>query len=182
MALNMREGDACAAAMPPTQVHPLKPQMRSTHSELFADLTEAEVQEIESLGTRIRLDGGDTLFDLGVSANSLYLIIQGRIALTMPMTVRGREQDVLVEERGPGQSVGWSALIPPHRFTLKGSAPLAAEILAIPRADLTAYLESHPAVGYRLSRNVATVVGQRLQVVQAMWLREVQRVATLTTT
>jgi CRP-like cAMP-binding protein len=154
--------------------------MRLTNSELFAGLTDAEAQEIESLGTLTRLAGGDTLFDLGVAADCLYLIVQGRIALTMPMTVRGREQDVLVEERGPGQTVGWSAFIPPHRFTLKASAPLTTEILAIPRTVLATHLESHPTVGYRVARNVAAVVGQRLQVVQAMWLREMQRVVTLT--
>jgi CRP-like cAMP-binding protein len=154
--------------------------MRLTQSELFAGLTDAEAEAIESLGALTRLNGGDTLFDLGAAADNLYLIVQGRVALTMPMTVRSRGQDVLVEERGPGQTVGWSALIPPHRFTLKAAAPLATEILAIPRTALSAHLESHPAVGYRVARNVAAVVGQRLQVVQAMWLREMQRVVTLT--
>ena len=112
--------------------------MRLAQSELFADLTDGEAKAIESLGVPIRLVGGDVLFDLGGVADSLYLVVQGRVALTMPITVRGREQDVLVEERGPGQTVGWSALIPPHRFTLKASAPLGTEVLAIPRTALSA--------------------------------------------
>jgi hypothetical protein len=31
-------------------------------------------------------------------------------------------------------------------------------------------------VGYAVTRNLAAVIGQRLQVFQAMWLREMQRV------
>lgn len=154
--------------------------MRLTQSELFADLTVIEAQTIEALGAPIRLTGGQTLFELGGVADHVYIIGQGRIVLTMPMTVRGQERDVLVEERGPGQTVGWSALIPPHRFTLKATAPLDTEVRAIPRAALTAFLETHPSVGYRVARNIAAVVGQRLQVVQAMWLREMQRLVTLT--
>jgi CRP-like cAMP-binding protein len=135
-----------------------------------------------SLGTSIRLGAGGVLFDLGSAADHLYLVKEGRLALTMPMMVRGREQDVLVEERGPGHTVGWSALIPPCRFTLKATAPLGAEVLAISRAALIAHLEAHPTVGCRVARNVASVVGQRLQIMQAMWLREMQRVVTLTLT
>ena len=45
---------------------------------------------------------------------------------------RGREEDVLIEEREAGQTLGWSALIPPHRFTLKATAPLDTDVLALP--------------------------------------------------
>jgi hypothetical protein len=36
-------------------------------------------------------------------------------------------------------------------------------------------LAAHPDTGYAVSLNLANVVGQRLQLFQAMWLREVQR-------
>lgn len=149
-------------------------------SELLAGLTPESTASVLALGTSLSLGAGDVLFDLGTDARHLYVVQQGRIALTLPMDVRGQEQDVLIEERGPGQTVGWSALIPPHRFTLKATAPLPTDLLALPRAALTEYLDAHPAVGYQVARNVAAVVGQRLQVFQAMWLRQMQRVVKLT--
>ena len=88
---------------------------------------------------------------------------------------------VLIEERAPGQPFGWSALIPPHRFTLKATAPLDTEVLAIPRTTLLQYFETHPDIGYIVTQNVAEVMGRRLQVFQAMWLREMQRVVELRT-
>ena len=36
-------------------------------------------------------------------------------------------------------------------------------------------LDAHPAAGYTVSLNLASVIGQRLHVFQAMWLREMQR-------
>jgi CRP-like cAMP-binding protein len=115
------------------------------------------------------------LFHLGGAAESIYLVVRGRLRLTLPMQVRSHEEDVLVEERASGQTVGWSALIPPCRFTLTASAPLEAEVIALSREALNGYFAAHPATGYAVSLNVSCVIGHRLQLFQAMWLREVQR-------
>ena len=95
------------------------------------------------------------------------------------MQVRGQDQDVLVEERTPGQTVGWSALIPPYRFTLRATAPLATEVISLPRAALCDHFLRHPEVGYMVTLNLAAVIGQRLQLFQAMWLREMERMVEL---
>jgi len=153
--------------------------MTTAQPDLLAGLAEDAAAGIVALGSRVSLAAGAVLFNLGDTADSLFLIERGRIALSMPMQVRGREEDLLVEERLPGQGLGWSALIPPHRFTLKATAPLETELLALPRSALLDYFAARPAVGYAVTRNLAAVVGQRLQVFQAMWLREMQRVVKL---
>jgi CRP-like cAMP-binding protein len=144
--------------------------------ELLKGLPDDEAARVAALGRWLRLSTGEVLFDLGAAADSIYLIRQGRIALTLPMQVGGRAEDVMVEERGPGQTVGWSALIPPHRFTLKASALLETELLVLGRQALLDHFATRPDAGYALITNVAAIVGQRLQVFQAMWLREMQRV------
>ena len=144
--------------------------------EFLNGLAPDEAGAVLALATRRRLEPGTVLFQLGDDAGSLYLIERGRIALTLPMQVHGREQDVMVEERTAGQTVGWSALIPPHHFTLKATAQVETEVLAISREALQAHLAARPAVGHTLTVNLASVIGQRLQVFQAMWLREMQRV------
>lgn len=128
-----------------------------------------------ALGAPIALSAGQVLFELGADAECLYLIRRGRIALTLPMQLGGRDEDIVIEEHVPGQTLGWSALVPPHRFTLKATAPLATEVLAFRRDDLLAYGAAHPDVGNVVALNIAAIIGQRLQVFQAMWLREMQR-------
>jgi CRP-like cAMP-binding protein len=147
--------------------------------DLLKGLTEEAVDETLALGSRISLDGGDELFRLGAEADCLYVVSRGRINLTLPMQVRGQEQDVLVEERTPGQTVGWSALIPPYRFTLRATAPLATEVISLPRTALCHHFLQQPEIGYMVTLNLAAVIGQRLQLFQAMWLREMERMVEL---
>jgi len=149
--------------------------MSHVEPELLKTLTPAEAEEVLALGSRVQLETGAELFSLGAPADHLYLVDRGRITLTLPMQVQGREQDVQVEERLPGQTVGWSGLIPPYRFTLKATALLPTEVIALSRSALLEHFARNPYVGYAITRNLAAVIGQRLQVFQAMWLREMQR-------
>ena len=149
--------------------------------ELLRGLSSAEADQVLALGEKITVPSGGSLFRLGDPADHLYLTQRGRIRLTLPMMVRGREEDILVEEKSPGEMVGWSAFVPPYRFTLSAIAPLETEVLALSREALSAFCDSSPAVGYKIGMNLANLVGQRLQLVQAMWMREMQRTVELRT-
>jgi CRP-like cAMP-binding protein len=144
--------------------------------DLLAGLDDRDVADVTALGRRLQLAAGEVLFRLGEDAASLYLIQSGQIMLAMPMQIGGAEQNVRIDERAAGQTVGWSTLIPPHRFTLTATAPVDTELLAFPRRSLLDYFEGHPQVGYTVAKNIAALVGERLQVFQAMWLREMQQI------
>ena len=146
-----------------------------TH-ELLNGLTSAETEEVLGLGTSLLVPAGTELFRLGDPADRLFLTERGRIRLTLPMQVRGREEDIFVEEMAPGQTVGWSALIPPYRFTLTATASLhEARVIALPRETLQGYFVANSAAGYKIALNLAVVIGHRLQLSQTMWVREMQR-------
>jgi|SRR5271157_996797 len=148
-------------------------------ADLFRGLDADEIEQALAFGTRITLSSGAELFRLGEAADRLFVIARGRIRLSLPMIVRGHEEAVLVEERIPGQTVGWSALIPPYRFTLTGTAPLETEVIALSREALRAHFDAHPSVGYAVTLNLAAVIGQRLELFQTMWMREMQRTVEL---
>ncbi len=146
-----------------------------TH-ELLNGLSSVEAEQVLKLGTRLIVPSGTSLFQLGEPADRLFLTVRGRIRLTLPMQIRGREEDIFVEESSPGQTVGWSALIPPYQFTLTATAALhEAEVIALPREALREYFAANPAAGCRIALNLAVVIGHRLQLFQTMWLREMQR-------
>ena len=147
--------------------------------DLLRGLPQSEVDRILALGSRITVASGAELFALGAVADCLYVIERGLLRLTLPMQVRGKQEDIMLEERSPGQTVGWSALIPPYRFTLKATAMLEADVIALSRDALRIYMEANPATGYGVALNLAAVIGQRLQMFQAMWLREMQRMVEL---
>src|SRR5271157_3850273 len=131
--------------------------------ELLNGLSSPEAKQVLALGTRLIVPSGTSLFRLGEPADRLFLVERGRIRLTLPMQVRGREEDVVVEERTASQTVGWSALIPPHKFTLAATAPLETEVIALPREELRKYLAANQTLGYKITLNLAIVIGHRLQ-------------------
>ena len=143
--------------------------------ELLNGLTSAQVDELLSLGTRMTVPSGGTLFRLGDPADCLFLIERGQIRLTFPMLVRGREVDVFIEEKSPGETVGRSALVPPYRFTLFATAVLETDLIALQRDMLREVCERSPSVGCRIALNLSYVVAQRMQVIQVMWIREMER-------
>lgn len=149
--------------------------MHNQQPDLLLGLSPADADAVMAIGTSVTLSAGDVLFELGDDADAMYVVRQGRVALTLPIQIAGHEADVFVEERLPGQAIGWSALTPPYRFTFKATSPLATEVTRLPRRALFEFFGTRPEVGYAVGLNLAAVIGQRLQVVQTMWLREMQR-------
>jgi CRP-like cAMP-binding protein len=147
--------------------------------ELLSGIAPEQAAAILALGTRLVVSSGSELFHLGDPADCLFVLQRGRVRLTLPMNVRGRAQEVLVEERVPGQTVGWSALIPPYRFTLTATVPLETEVVTLSRDALRAFFAEQPATGQVVALNLAAVIGERLQLFQTMWLREMQRTVEL---
>ena len=143
--------------------------------ELLNGLASAEAEQILGLGARLSVPSGTPLFRLSEAADRLFLVTRGLIRLSLPMQIRGREENILVEEISSGQTLGWSALIPPFRFTLTATALVETEVIALPREALQAYFDAHPAAGWRVAQNLAIVIGHRLHLFQTMWLREMER-------
>ena len=146
--------------------------------ELLAGLDEESRRRVLALGERRHYACASEVFRLGDPADHLYLVEQGQVALMMPLSFKGEERNVLVEEEGRGQTVGWSALVAPHRFTLMARASVATDLVALPRVALRHLFAVDPAVAAVVLGNLITLIGQRLQKVQAMWIREVQRSVT----
>jgi CRP-like cAMP-binding protein len=149
------------------------------NADLLQGLPQGEAARVLQLGQPMVLTSGAELFHLGGEADAIFVVVRGRLRLTLPMQVMSREEDVLVEERSSGQTVGWSALTPPYRFTLTAQAAIETEVIALPREALAGYFASNPETGYQVAANLANVIGQRLQLFQTMWLREMQRMVEL---
>ena len=68
-------------------------------SDLFGDLTEDELDTILGAAAQRELRRGDVLFTEGDESAELYLVIDGRIAMTQ-RSVDGRESVIALMERG----------------------------------------------------------------------------------
>jgi CRP-like cAMP-binding protein len=142
---------------------------------LFAELDDLEIEHLETISKLRSLRAEEYLFLLGDSADRLYVVLSGKIKTCFPLSLNGVMQDVTVESKGPGDALGWSALVRPYRFTLSARAAGPCEVAGFPRQELLRVMEGDPRLGLDFNKRLAEVIGNRLLKMQALWGRELQR-------
>jgi len=140
----------------------------------FAGLDRNAVERLWALGKVVQCRAGVEIFSRGHEASELLIIESGRVDLLFPLQVLGATKEVVVEHLGPGDVLGWSALINPYVLTLSARCVEACTMRAFARAALRAYLKEHPGVGHIMMENLAALVGHRLHHFQDLMIREVQ--------
>lgn len=102
---------------------------------------------------------GDFLFREGVENHNLFLIRLGRVALEMNVPGRG---PVRLMTLGPGEMVGWSALIGQGHMTASAIVVQDAELVVSPADKLLQECEASGEFGYQLMRQMAEALSRRL--------------------
>jgi CRP-like cAMP-binding protein len=146
-------------------------------TELFEGLTPDELGRLSEVGRHQALKEGEYLFLLGDDATALYTVIKGNIDLCFPMPLGGTVKDICIEPIGAGKVLGWSALVKPYRFTLSARATEPSEVVSLPRRYLTELFDREPHIAHVFFMKIAELVGIRLATFQALWVRELRRMA-----
>jgi CRP-like cAMP-binding protein len=130
------------------------------NSTWFGASLPAETQDrLAAMGRIRREPAGTELLHEGEIADEFGVILSGRIALRMLVPERGMVTILTVE---PGDIVGWSAIVPPHRSTSTVVAIEPLEALMIDGAELRAALRSDHALAATLYPRVLQAVSRRL--------------------
>jgi CRP/FNR family transcriptional regulator, cyclic AMP receptor protein len=135
---------------------------------LWSRLGVDHLERVARMARRQEVPGGVVLFREGEPADTVYLIIEGRVSLSL--RVPGRD-DAIVGTLAAGELLGWSALLPDQA---PGSAPERAwtatartlapgSLLVIPRQELVAACELNHEIGYYVMRNALSAVASRLR-------------------
>lgn len=147
-------------------------------AELFHGMSGREIEMLTSLARYQSLEQGEYLFRLGDAADRLFVVATGSIELCLPMALGKNMKDLPVESVSQGGTLGWSALVKPHRFTLSARGGANSEVVSFLRHDLLRLFDAEPRTGYALQTRLSELVGLRLLRVQALWTRELQRALT----
>jgi CRP/FNR family transcriptional regulator, cyclic AMP receptor protein len=125
--------------------------------DLFWGMDKAFVKSAMEMSTKESFDEGATVFREGDPANAFYILVKGRIKLTLGE--KSREVYVAYQ---PGEIIGWSSLI--GRDTLSATAYcLEPTILSkMDRDEFLKMLEKHPSEEATMFQRVATMLGNRL--------------------
>jgi CRP-like cAMP-binding protein len=145
------------------------------HTDFFHGLDVREASAVAALGRVRVVRAGRDLFSVGEPAKSLFVVREGAVRVSMPLTVHGETRDIRLELATPNATLGWSALSPPYVFTCSARAMTHAVLLAFSRDRLHALMEADPRIGCALRSNIISMLGGRLWQMQGLWIRQVQR-------
>jgi CRP-like cAMP-binding protein len=102
---------------------------------------------------------GQVLLREGEHTEDFSIVMSGRVALRMLVPERGMATILTVE---PGDILGWSALLPPHRATSHAFAIEDTTLLALRGEDLRAMLRADHALAANVYPRVLQAVARRL--------------------
>jgi CRP/FNR family cyclic AMP-dependent transcriptional regulator len=108
---------------------------------------------------RIVVPAGQYLGREREEATACYLVESGRVALETHTPARGV---VRIETIGPGEVVGWSWLVPPHRWQFDGRVDESVQALELDGIRLRNHCLKDHELGNVLLQRLVNVVAERL--------------------
>ena len=140
------------------------------HAPFFEGLDSGHVDALADTARIRRFETGERLIEEGAAADACFILQSGRVRLVFEPPEEGlraggqTQSDVTVRDYDdPGRFLGWSALIPPHRYRGTVSALEPTEVIELKRETVEEYLRRHPAFGNAVMKRVIWVVGSRLR-------------------
>jgi CRP/FNR family transcriptional regulator, cyclic AMP receptor protein len=127
---------------------------------LFADLNDRELEEVAKLATVEKRGAGARIIAEGTAAGALYLLQSGKVAVRMSSR-DGHE--VLIDELGPGDIFGWSAVLDDQMFKAAIWALEDCTIVVMDGDRLKKLFDANNHIGYRAVRMIAGITANRLE-------------------
>lgn len=120
----------------------------------------------EDVGRRLLAEGswqayrqGAVLFRAHTASDRWLLILRGHVGLDMNVAGRGA---VRLLSLGPGDLVGWSAVLGHTRMTTTAVAADDTEVISFAAEAIRRLCDAEPQVGYLLMRHLAETLADRL--------------------
>ena len=145
------------------------------NAAIFDGVGQPEIRKLESIARIEQAAKGDCLFSHGDSADTFYLVKDGKFALTIQVKALDEHFEMPIEEKVAGEALGWSALVEPHRSIYSAYCTESGSVAAFSRGDLEELLSSDPNLGQRFLHNLNQLIGSRIRPLQQLWIEEIER-------
>ena len=126
----------------------------------FDGLTDVQIEQLAACGAEVGFKAGQHLGRQGDDADQTFAIYSGVVAIE---TFVPHEGPVMVQTLSAGDVVGWSWIVPPHRWMFDARAVEAVRAIALNGDCLREQCERDPQLGYRLLTAFVQDVARRFQ-------------------
>ena len=125
--------------------------------DIFRAMDTAFVKRMMNVSTTESFEKKDMLFQQGDPANHFYILLKGRVKLTIGET----GQSVYIVSHA-GEAFGWSSLINRSRYSASAVCAAPTTLMQLEKTRMRATLKSNPANGLIFMERVAGMIGERL--------------------
>jgi signal transduction histidine kinase len=133
--------------------------------KIFEAFTDVQLGEVARICQREQYDNGAKIFEEGRSAETLYLLLDGKISLEREVQLgrSGSSRQATVSILTPGQALGWSSVVEPCVYTATANCIEPAAVLAINGNEMRRFMAGDPEAGLKLMTAVAEIVRGRME-------------------
>lgn len=125
--------------------------------DLFGSLDKHFVKEIMDIAETRSHEAGEMLFREGDPAAWLFVLLKGRVKLTLGQTKRA----VYVVSNA-GEMFGWSSLVGRTSYSASGECMLPTKLLRFDKTKLEKIIHKDATSSVNLFKTLAAILGERL--------------------
>ena len=126
-------------------------------SDFFMGMGKQFTIEVMDMAEKLSQNGGDVLFHEGDPAQHFYVLLKGRVKLSL-----GEKGPVVYMVRQPGEIIGWSGLIGRDCYSASGECMQKTSLLKFNRDVFLDILKKYPRNEALLFKRLAEMLGNRL--------------------
>ena len=146
---------------------PLKPTAALLNQQpFFRGIAWSSLERLAGLASYSHFDERADLRG-GPSAEAFYVVLRGSVILE----ARPATGVATVQSLEPGETLGWSWLFPPYRWSFTARALVAGDALVLPGGILRTRCEEDPVMAATMMRRAAGVMLDQLQATGGAWRR-----------
>ncbi len=148
--------------------------------DFFSGLSPEQTDTIAGIGEVREYRKDDIIFRSNDNATDLFGVLAGDVDLSIIFedrvlrtnieyeeAIQARyeilEKPIVVDQVGPGDMFGWSALASPRKRTATARCGGPVRTVAFPSAGLKGAFENDPLLGYRIMERVGQIISRRLR-------------------
>ena len=127
---------------------------------IFAGLDDVQMGKIGEKGERRKFAQGDVVFEEGSSGHELYIVLEGRIEITVKMARESEQAPVHVVE--PGAIFGEFSLVSDHERSATAVACQDSLCFVLKRSVFRQIADEDPKLGYIVLRDLGEILVERI--------------------
>lgn len=137
--------------------HPLAETLKEIR--FLHDVSQEQLEQLAEVATLHDYKESEVVFREGDAAGHVFLVLSGNVSLEICAPGVGCKR---ILTAGPGEVLGWSALLDESRMTATARTIDATQLVELDAARLLSMFEQNPEFGYAFTRRTMAAISKRL--------------------